>query len=232
MGGFTNSETALQRLARFNALVEEKKALAILEPTHANLVSYMSIQKEMIDRAENFQKQWAASLYQTPELDHNTIYPLTNPGAIDYQDRQTAKEEEALQKVAQSHVIMFVHERPDICFTCKTQSMIVALLLERQDIPIFVVSKDGYRYPEFPEAEIDRGNLKGLGLEDNPTPFIALINPKGGEVKLLGHGLVTEDQIIARIFSVMNPTRIEIASDTAQNPKTTPNATDQEEDTR
>ena len=84
-------KTAQRKLAVFANQVEELKAKAILEPTEANLIAYMSIQKDMIDRAERFQKAWSLALYKTPELDHNTVSPLTNSGIFDYQDKLSAE---------------------------------------------------------------------------------------------------------------------------------------------
>ncbi|XP_043212676.1 protein TraF-like [Amphibalanus amphitrite] len=206
--------TARERLAIFSERVEEAKAEAILNPTVENLVAYMRIQKEMIDRAENFQKTWQLALFGTPDLDHNTVYPLTNPGVFDYQDRQRLEREAKLAEISQSHVIMFVTEHPDICYTCETQTGIVRELIDQHATAVFVVSKDGYRYAAFPDAEIDRGQLESLGLADNPTPFFAIIEPATGEVSQIGHGLLTRDQILDRVLRVMEPELIEIASDT------------------
>ena len=113
-----------------------------------------------------------------------------------------------LAEISQTHVLMLVIEKPEICFTCKTQTEIIARMIPKYDLPIFVVTKDGYTYPDLPKAERDQGNLKGLGLDENPTPFLAIIDPKSGEVFQIGHGLVTEDQILARILEVMSPSEL------------------------
>lgn len=207
--------TARERLAVFSERVEEAKAEAILDPTIENLVAYMRIQKEMIDRAENFQKTWQLALFGTPDLDHNTVYPLTNPGVFDYQDRRRLEREAKLAEISQSHVIMFVTEEPETCYTCETQAGIVRDLIDQHATAVFVVSKDGYRYEAFPDAEIDRGQLASLGLDDNPTPFFAILEPSTGEIRQIGHGLLTRDQILARVLQVMEPELIEIASETA-----------------
>lgn len=206
----TDLETAQERLARFSNEVEEAKALAILDPTEENLLEYLRIQKEMIDRAENFQKTWSRVLYKSPELDHNTVYPLTNTGVLDYQDRIHAERSAKLFEVSQSNVLMVVTEGPDICYTCDTQLDIIKNLVEQNELSVFVVSKDGYRYDAFPNAEIDEGNLKGMGLDENPTPFFAILNPSTGDIKHIGHGLLTQDQILARVLEVMEPKIIDV----------------------
>lgn len=205
--------TARERLAVFSERVEEAKAEAILNPTIENLTAYMTIQKEMIDRAENFQKQWQLALFGTPELDHNTVYPLTNPGAFDYQDRRRLEREAKLAEISQSHVIMYVTENPEVCYTCETQNGIVRDLIEQHATAVFVVSKDGYRYEDFPDAEIDRGQIESMGLSESPTPFFVILEPTSGTIHQIGHGLLTRDQILARVLTVMEPELIEIASD-------------------
>lgn len=208
--------SAQERLAAFSDRVEEAKAEAILDPTIENLTAYMRIQKEMIDRAENFQKTWQLALFGTPDLDHNTVYPLTNPGVFDYQDRQRLEREAKLAEISQSHVIMYVTENPDVCYTCETQNGIVRDLIDQHATAVFVVSKDGYRYEDFPDAEIDRGQLEAMGLAENPTPFFVILEPASGDIRQIGHGLITRDQILARVLAVMEPELIEIASDQEQ----------------
>ena len=201
-------KTAQQKLAVFANQVEELKAKAILEPTEANLIAYMRIQKVMIDKAETFQKAWSLALYKTPELDHNTVSPLTNSGIFDYQDKLNTERKAKLAEISQTHVLMLVVEKPEICYTCKTQTEIIGRMIPKFGLPIFVVTKDGYTYPALPNAERDNGNLKGLGLGENPTPFLAIIDPKEGKVFQIGHGLLTEDLILSRVLEVMSPSKL------------------------
>jgi conjugal transfer pilus assembly protein TraF len=182
--------------------LDEVRNRAILEPTPENLQAYMFAQKAMVDQAGRFADIWERVLFRTPGLDANRDLPLSQVGGQVFQDQKTAKWTDALQAAAAHLGFMVVLSDEATCPLCAKQLEVIAQMRQTYGITPLVVSKDGSRHPAFPEAEPDHGQLKALGLDQNPTPFIALIEPQSGQVQPLGSGLLTEDVILERVFVV------------------------------
>lgn len=182
--------------------LDEIRNRAILEPTPENLQAYMFAQKAMVDQAGRFADIWERVLFRTPDLDVNREWPLSQVGGQVFQDQKTAEWTDALQAAAAHLGFMVVVSDEATCPLCAKQLQVVAQMRQTYGITPLVVSKDGSRHPTFPEAEPDHGQLKALGLDQNPTPFVALIEPQSGQVQPLGSGLLTEDVILERVFVV------------------------------
>lgn len=182
--------------------LDELKNRAILEPSPQNLEAYMFAQKAMVEQAGRFADVWQRVLFKTPALDANRDYPLSQVGGQVYQDQQRVAWERSLQLASANLGFMVVVTDEKSCGLCASQLEIIKTMETSYGIVPLVISKDGSWHPLYPKASVDTGQLKKLGLDGHPTPFIALVEPNSGTVEPLGSGLLTEDVILERVFVV------------------------------
>lgn len=193
---------ATAEIERRRQELDELRNRAVLEPSPSNLKAYMTAQTAMIDQAASFADVWQRVLFKTPELDANKDYPLTSIGGEAYQDKKRGLYEEALRAAAANLGFMVVVTDERTCALCHPQLEVIKLMQANYAIAPLVITKDGSHHPLFPEAKLDTGQLKKLGLADFPTPFVALVEPISGTVEPLGSGLLTEDLILERIYLI------------------------------
>lgn len=195
-------KTATEEIMDFRKMADELKHRAVLNPTSENVQAYMEVNKKMAEMAAAFTDQWQRVLFSTPHLDANVTYPLTAKGVTIYQDQMAAAQKTALLKAASTQGLLFVFESAETCGVCEAQAEILAAMREVFSVQILAVSADGSTSKFFPEAVTDQGQLKQLGLDELPRPLIALVEPKESTVQLVGAGLLTEDQILERIYTI------------------------------
>jgi len=190
---------ATDAMMAFRAHADELKYRAVLDPTPENVLAYMEINKEIADRAGDFTETWQRVLFATPHLNANVEYPLATVGANIWQDQMKAAREDAFREVAQEAGILFIFDGDAACEICKVQGQILAQMEERFGVTILAVSKDGGGNAAYPGAFVDDGRLAELGLQDFPTPTLALAKPGTQEIAVIGSGILTADQILENV---------------------------------
>ena len=194
--------TATEKIEAYRKHADELKHRAILDPTPENLQAYMQVNMEMAQMASRFAAVWQRVLFDTPALDANVKRPLTQMGTNIYQDQRNQAEQAALRRATTEAGFLFVYDNPVQCRICLAQAEILDAMRAAYGIEVLAVSTDGSEMPGFPDAQADVGQLEALGLTDLPRPFVAIVDVNSGEVQLIGGGLLTEDQILDRIYVV------------------------------
>lgn len=194
--------TYTQRIEDFRRNLDELKYRAVLEPSAENVQAYMEAQQAMTRMATAFTDQWQRVLFQTPSLDINTRFPISQMGGAVYQDQMRVARETSLRDAAANLGFMVIVEDPAVCGLCTPQLEVVARMQASVGIEVIVVSADGSFHPLYPNAQVDTGQLRALGLADSPRPTIALVEPRTGIVEPIGSGLLTEDVILERVHVV------------------------------
>lgn len=194
--------TATEEIEAFREYADELKHRAILDPTPENVQAYMEVNKQMAQQAARFAAVWQRVLFGAPHLDANVRRPLTQMGTNIYQDQRNAMEQAALRRAAQEAGLIFVFDDPVDCRLCLAQAQILDAMRKAYGVEILAVSTDGSPIEFFPDAVQDAGQLEALQLADKPRPFIAIVDASSGETQLIGGGLLTEDQILERIYVV------------------------------
>ncbi len=191
-----------QRIEEFRRNLDELKYRAVLDPTAENVQAYMEAQQAMTRMATAFTDQWQRVLFQTPALDINTRFPISQMGGAVYQDQMRVARENSLRDAAANLGFMVIVEDAARCGLCTPQLEVVARMQTNFGIEVIVVSADGSFHPLFPNAQVDTGQLRALGLGESPRPTIALVEPRTGIVEPIGSGLLTEDVILERVHVV------------------------------
>lgn len=191
--------TYTEQIEAYRAALDELKYRAVLEPTQENVIAYMQAQAEMVQQAGLFTEVWQRALFANPALDANVNRPLSQIGSNLYQDSLDLEREAALANATSEHALMFVYEGGAECLVCSVQGEVMTAMKQTYGISVLPVTRDGIALPAFPDSQLDQGQLANLGLEDIPSPFLALVEPRSGFVELIGAGLMTQDVVIDRI---------------------------------
>jgi conjugal transfer pilus assembly protein TraF len=102
--------------------------------------------------------------------------------------------------LSQEHGLMFFF-RSD-CHYCHQMAITLKQLSQRLEIEVLPVSLDGSSLADFQNAQIDTGQAKILGIERVPALFIASRKTKG--IAPIGYGLISQAEVIERIFVLTN----------------------------
>lgn len=191
-----------EKIELYRKQMDELKFKAVLEPTPENVTAYMEAQQQMSRMATAFTDTWQRVLFKTPSLDINSRFPMSQMGGAVYQDQMRVARENSLKEAAANLGFMVIVEDAATCGLCTPQLEIISRMQKSYGIEPIIVTVDGSFHPLFPNAVVDTGQLRSLGLEDSPRPTIALVEPRSGVVEPIGSGLLTEDVILERVHVV------------------------------
>lgn len=187
------------QLEAFKKEVERLKAVAVLNPTTQNVMAYMVIQKDLMERSTRFAQKWMEVVYQTPGLDYTLHHPTSQVGRHVYLDQTRETMEKKIRSLSQSHGLFFFYSGS--CPYCKQFAPIVKSFAAKYHWEVLGISLDGNILPEFPDSKIDNGSAGALGVK--VVPALLAVEPRSGKVIPLSHGLSTHDQIEDRIRVLM-----------------------------
>lgn len=185
----------LTRLNAFKKSVERLKAIAVLNPTYHNVKAYMEIQKVLMERSTRFAEKWMEVVFTAPSLDYTLHHPTSQAARHVYLDEQHREMKAEIGKLSRTHGLFFFY-RGD-CPYSRQFASIVKSFSAKHHWEVLPISLDGAILPEFPEARMDNGASRALGVSSVPT--LLAVEPKSGKVIPLSRGMSTHDQIEDRI---------------------------------
>lgn len=192
---FKPQNDPLVQLEVFKKEIERLKAIAVLNPTTQNVMAYMVIQKELMERSTRFAQKWMEVVYQTPSLDYSLHHPTSQIGRHMYLDKQRENMDKKIRSLSQTHGLFFFYSGK--CSYCKQFAPIVKAFADKYAWEVLAISLDGEILSEFPDSKRDNGSAEALGVK--VVPSLLAVEPKSGKVIPLSHGIATHDQIEDRI---------------------------------
>lgn len=168
---------------------------AIEEPREDNLLAYMTYQRLMTRRAEEFAGIWQRMLWQHPELDPTVEEPVASVGLTAARAEQIRERDEKLYELAQTSGLFYFYSGN--CPLCEVQSPLLARFAEAYGFRVIPISLDGAQDPQFPEAKVDRGAAARLGVEQVPAIFLARPPAK---ILRVGTGLLSLEDLAIRLY--------------------------------
>jgi conjugal transfer pilus assembly protein TraF len=190
-----SAQEALKELRDLKAKLEAYKARAVMNPTFSHVKAYMTLQKEVLEKASRFAATWLEVVYRTPSLDYGLKKPTSQAGRQLYLSKEQSALKADIKALSQTHGLFFFFAGS--CSWCHHFAPIVKRFGEQYGLKILAISLDGGRLKEFPEAQRDNGIAKKLGVK--ALPALMAVNPKTGQTLPLAYGFVTIDQIEERI---------------------------------
>ena len=196
-------------LVEFEAMqkrLDDLKRVAVMNPTDANLLSYMRYQRFVMDKSEFFAERWQRLVWSVPDLDYGLTGRPTNSMAIGvFDDQQRDKQAQAVRNLASTHGVLFIF-RSD-CPYCHRLAPILKRFEQEYGMTVFPVSLDGRGLPEYPNPQPDNGIATRLNA--SMVPALYLSAPSKRQIRPIGFGVMAMNELIERIAAFAQDTRPE-----------------------
>ena len=189
-------------LTDFDALqkrLEDLKRVAVMNPSDANLLAYMRLQRTVMDKSQTFADRWQRLVWSVPDLDYSTTGRPTNAMAINvFDDQQRSRDAETVRGLAATHGLIFVF-RSD-CPFCHRFAPILKRFEQEFGITVLAVSMDGGTLPDYPDARPDNGIA--TRLQARSVPAVYLTQPSRREIRPVGFGLMSDSELLERVAAL------------------------------
>ena len=187
---------------RLQKMLEERRNIAIMRQTEANVRRYMELESQVVARASTFADVAQRVAWATPELDPTTQGRPVNAKALEvFERQQLADRGRSVADLARDHVLIFFF-RGD-CPFCHAFAPTLVGFSARYGIKVEAVSVDGGSLPGFAEARRDNGIATALRVTQVPAVYLA--QPFSGKITPIGFGVLSEAQLLERITAVTAP---------------------------
>lgn len=190
-----NAEAAKQQIEAFKQEIENKKAIALTEPTEHNIKEYIKIQNEANNRAAHFASVWQKVVIQNPELDNSITNPTNAVARKVYYQEQANQEKHSIKAFTEKYGLFFFFKSD--CPYCHKFAPILKMFEEEYGVTVIPVSLDGQGLPEYPYPKPDNGIATKLKIEI--VPAVIAVAPKTGEIVPVSYGLVSVEELAHRI---------------------------------
>jgi conjugal transfer pilus assembly protein TraF len=189
-------------LADFDALqkrLEDLKRIAVMNPSDANLLAYMRLQRTVMDKSQTFADRWQRLVWSVPDLDYGMTGRPTNAMAINvFDDQQRSGDADTVRALAATHGLIFVF-RSD-CPFCHRFAPILKRFEQEFGITVLAVSMDGGTLPDYPDARPDNGIA--TRLQARSVPAVYLTQPSRREIRPVGFGLMSDSELLERVAAL------------------------------
>jgi conjugal transfer pilus assembly protein TraF len=203
-------------LVEFEALqkrVEDLRNIAIINPSEQNIRNYLNIQNFVIEKASTFADVAQRVIWATPELDPTVTGRPVNAKALEVFDREQAgARTNTVAQLSQTHALFFFF-RSD-CPYCHQFAPLLRDFEAKFGLKIVPISVDGGGLPEFRSPRVDNGIARTLDVRQVPALFLA--EPRGGKITPIGYGVLSESELLERIYVVTQPDADKLVPSTTQ----------------
>ena len=196
-------------LVEFEAMqkrLDDLKRVAVMNPTDANLLSYMRYQRFVMDKSEFFAERWQRLVWTVPDLDYGLTGRPTNSMAIGvFDDQQRVRQAQAVRNLASTHGLLFIF-RSD-CPYCHRLAPILKRFEQEYGMTVFPVSLDGRGLPEYPNPQPDNGIATRLNA--SMVPALYLSAPSKRQIRPIGFGVMALNELVERIAALAQDARLD-----------------------
>jgi conjugal transfer pilus assembly protein TraF len=187
-----------QKLKVLRKNLEDKLALALLEPTIENVKSYMVAQKILTDQAKHFSQIWLQTVFTNPSLDHSLKSPVNQKARYIQIDLQKQQTEKIIKDLAKEYGLFFFFKSD--CPYCFEFAPIVKEFANIYGWQVLAISSDGKKLEEFPNSVLDNGLIEQWQIAVFPALFA--IHPKTSRVIPIAYGLSSIEDMEKRIVAL------------------------------
>ena len=196
----SDAGSATERVREMRRALEEARAAAILDPTPEKVAAYLRLQQETLQRAAAFSDAFRRTVWATPEVHYTLKRPVGALAKRLWSDERRAEVAGALAKLGERYGIIYLGHTD--CGGCKVFGPLLRAFAVRHGLDVLAVSLTGGPLEGWPEAVPDNGRARKLGLAGTPVPAVALFDTKTKRVLPVGFGVMAEDQLAMRIFTL------------------------------
>ncbi len=198
--------------ARIKAIgdkLDELKATAIINPTPENLKSYISFQREQLDRASTFSDQWRRVIWQNPEMDYDLIRPTGSLAKRAWSDARKQTAATTLANLNSRYGVFYFFKGKD-CPQCLAFETALKPFTDKHGLHVMAITLDNTPSSTFPASIPDSGQAANLGITGEHLPALALFDTETSQVIPVGFGALAADELERRIYIL---TQVEVGND-------------------
>jgi conjugal transfer pilus assembly protein TraF len=191
--------TPTQRVKAFKKEWEARLHAAWVNPTPANLEAYITLQKELTDRAQRFSQAWMQTIYRNPFLDHTIQNPVNHRARHIYYDQQKERTGDQIRSLAKRYGLFVFIQRD--CPYCTQFAPIIQAFVNTYGWKVLVIAVDGQPHEAYPKAVPDEGLAQQWGVTQ--VPAVYAVDPTSEHVIPVAVGLTSMDMMEQRLMALI-----------------------------
>jgi conjugal transfer pilus assembly protein TraF len=191
----SHSQTPTEKIEAQRKDLETKLHTAILEPSRENIITYILVQKALMDQSQRFSESWKRVVMTTPALDETLAHPVDQNARHVYYQTRNQEITKRIKALAQEYGLFFFFKGN--CPYCHHFAPIVKHFAKKHGWSVLPISLDGGVIPEFPNAKRDNG--MAARLQVSHVPALIAFHSGSGQMIPLAYGMVSESEIEERI---------------------------------
>ena len=192
-------KTATERLKDVKEHLAELKAIAILEPTSANVKAYQEMQMKVVNQSEAFSKAWMMNVYMNPSLDENVSNPSAQGARFVVYANEQKETEEIITGLKDTYGLFYFYSGS--CSFCKAFAPIVKQFADKYGWDVMAISLDGAPSEVFPNWQPDNGISQQWNVQTVPAVFA--VNPQNNDVIPVANGFTAIDAMEKRVVNIV-----------------------------
>lgn len=192
--------SAKEVLGHLTEMIDEAKAIAVLNPTMENVRHFMALKNKVGNMATRFSLVWQEVLLRHAELDYSAFKPTNNQGILLLNKKYQQRVERALTAASQDNgLLYFYHGHDELA---QLQAPIIMRLAQKYQFDVLGVSLDGHYIESFERNTLDSGQARKIGVQKSPALFS--MNPMTNQFLALSYTLLAERELEQRLFDVFS----------------------------
>jgi conjugal transfer pilus assembly protein TraF len=195
----------IEEFENFQFKLESLRKVAIINPTPQNVREYMVHERMAYKQATVFAQvqqtlNWVDPVFAEQSADLRPV----NSTAMRVWDQQRIESKRAfVARLAKTHGL-YLFLRSD-CAYCHVFSPLIKRFGQQTGMTVFPVTLDGGGNADFPTPVPDNGMAARLGIKI--VPALVLAEPSMRDFQVLSFGVLSEEEILDRIYALMNERR-------------------------
>lgn len=192
-------------LDAYKKKLEQTLHQALMKPTESNVKAYMTLQKDMMDRANAFSKMWQKVVLTNPPLNHDVAFPTSHYARPVYENQQRALKEQTIQGLSKTFGLFYFFKAH--CSYCAAFAPIVKAFSKKYGWDVMAISVDGSLPDMFPNTIQDNGLAHHLQIQS--VPALIAYKDQTRELIPLSYAAISLDQLEDNVMSLVEVDREE-----------------------
>ena len=193
------AQKAHQQMNHFKKRLEDLKVIALVNPIPANVEAYMRIQKEMMERSEQFSKTWQRVVLTNADLNPEVVSPTAQFAKPIVYEGQENQKKQMIVDLSKTHGLIYFFKGN--CPYCTGFAPIVQLFAKKYNWQVMAIALDGSSSDVFPEARPDNGIGATLNLKS--VPALMAFNAETNDVIPISYAMTSLDQLENNVMALV-----------------------------
>lgn len=190
-----SSSSPTEQIKEIREMQEKLLHKALVDPSEANIVEYLRIQKLILDSSYRFTQGYRRVMQTHPELNETTKYPITQIGSQIYQKQKKEKHKRILQQASKTHGLFYFYKTS--CPHCEQFIPVIKMFAEKYRFEIIPVSIDGKKHELLPKTQ--NNQVLAAKLNVAAVPAVYLVEPKTNSIIPASFGYTALDGLEEKV---------------------------------